>query len=118
MNRQRMGKIIFIAHSSHRSTGMAMTIRAADCLAKLQAGRLRATDDGGHYIARRFNGPTDAFNHFAQNANFNRGGYRALEDRWAKAIRDGKKVRVKIIPFYRAAPALSRSGFGSMAIDL
>jgi len=63
----------------------------------------RATDDGGHYIARRFNGPTDAFNHFAQNANFNRGGYRALEDRWAKAIRDGKKVRVKIIPFYRAA---------------
>lgn len=25
-------------------------------------------DDGGHYIARRFNGPTEAFNHFAQDA--------------------------------------------------
>ncbi len=34
----------------------------------------RAGDDGGHYIAARFNGPTDAFNHFAQDANVNRGG--------------------------------------------
>ena len=63
----------------------------------------RATDDGGHFIARRFNGPTEAFNHFAQNLNFNRGGYRALEDKWAEAIRAGKKVRVKITPLYRGA---------------
>ena len=34
------------------------------------------SDDGGHYVAALFNGPTDAFNHFAQNANFNRGGYK------------------------------------------
>lgn len=60
----------------------------------------RATDDGGHYIARRFNGPTDAFNHFAQDANFNRGGYRALEDRWARAIQSGKAVFVRISPSY------------------
>jgi hypothetical protein len=57
-------------------------------------------DDGGHYIARRFNGPTEAFNHFAQNASFNRGGYRALEDQWAKAKREGKKVLVNITPEY------------------
>ena len=43
------------------------------------------TDQGGHYIARRFNGPTEAFNHFAQDANFNRGEYRALENIWAGA---------------------------------
>ena len=61
----------------------------------------RATDDGGHFIARRFNGPTAAFNHFAQNSNFNRGSYRAMEDKWAEAIRAGKKVRVKITPLYR-----------------
>ena len=59
------------------------------------------TDDGGHYIARRFNGPTDAFNHFAQDANFNRGGYRALEDSWAKATAQGKAVIVRITPEYR-----------------
>ncbi len=60
----------------------------------------RSSDDGGHYIAVRFNGPTDAFNHFAQDANFNRGGYRALEDQWARAKRTGKNVFVRIVPSY------------------
>jgi hypothetical protein len=63
----------------------------------------RATDDGGHYIARRFNGPSDAFNHFAQDANFNRGGYRALEDKWAGALKSGSKVFVTIDPRFRGS---------------
>ena len=54
------------------------------------------TDHGGHYIARRFNGPTEAFNHFAQDANFNRSGYASLENQWAAAIRAGKTVSVDI----------------------
>ncbi len=54
------------------------------------------TDHGGHYIARRFNGPTEAFNHFAQDANFNRSGYASLENQWAAAVRAGRKVRVDI----------------------
>ena len=61
----------------------------------------RLTDDGGHYIAARFNGPREWFNHFAQDANFNRGGYRALEDNWARAIRSGQRVFVDIVPHYR-----------------
>jgi hypothetical protein len=70
--------------------------------AQAQAGGKdrRSTDDGGHYIGARFNGPRDAFNHFAQDASFNRGGYRALEDNWAKSIRAGHKVFVDIIPHY------------------
>jgi hypothetical protein len=60
----------------------------------------RPTDDGGHYIAARFNGPSDAFNHFAQDANFNRGAYRALEDIWAKRLRQGYHVLVDIVPHY------------------
>lgn len=60
----------------------------------------RPSDDGGHYIARRFNGPTEAFNHFAQDANFNRGAYRALEDRWGRAVRAGQRVEVMIEPVY------------------
>lgn len=59
-----------------------------------------STDDGGHYIAARFNGPRDAFNHFAQDANFNRGGYRVLENRWARDTCVGRKVYVKITPEY------------------
>jgi hypothetical protein len=65
----------------------------------------RATDDGGHYIAARFNGPREWFNHFAQDANFNRGRYRAIEDSWAKELWAGHKVFVDIVPHY---PGLSR----------
>lgn len=58
------------------------------------------SDDGGHYIAARFNGPRDAFNHFAQDRNFNRGGYRALEVQWAREVRSGHSVKVDIVPSY------------------
>ncbi|MEC3912631.1 DNA/RNA non-specific endonuclease [Sphingobium sp. CR2-8] len=57
-------------------------------------------DDGGHFIAARFNGPSDSFNHFAQNSNFNRGSYRVMEDSWAKELRAGHKVFVDIEPLY------------------
>ena len=56
----------------------------------------RPQDDGGHFIAPRFGGPKAAYNHFAQEANFNRGAYRALEEGWAKAQKEGKDVRVRI----------------------
>ncbi len=67
-----------------------------------QAGKpnRRGNDDGGHFIAARFNGPSDRFNHFAQNANFNRDGYRVMEDSWAKALLAGHKVFVDIEPLY------------------
>lgn len=63
----------------------------------------RPRDDGGHYIAARFNGPRDSFNHFAQDASFNRGEYRALEDVWAKHLRAGSRVSVHIVPRYHGA---------------
>lgn len=59
------------------------------------ADRLVA-DDGGHFIAPRFGGPKETYNHFAQDANFNRGAYRALEDVWAKAQKNGENVSVRI----------------------
>jgi hypothetical protein len=58
-------------------------------------------DDGGHYIAARFNGPRERFNHFAQDRNFNRGAYRTVEDQWAKALGAGKRVFVDIVPQYK-----------------
>lgn len=61
----------------------------------------RPTDEGGHYIANRFNGPSDAFNHFAQDRNFNRSAYSAMENAWAKYVREGRKVSVSIRPLYR-----------------
>lgn len=69
---------------------------------QLQAGgkyRL-PTDHGGHFIARRFRGPTEAFNHFAQDANFNRKTYARMENQWERAHRQDEKVTVKIVPVY------------------
>lgn len=63
----------------------------------------RPSDEGGHYIAPRFDGPADAFNHFAQDRNFNRGTYRLLEDQWARALRAGKRVDVRIMPVYQGS---------------
>lgn len=60
----------------------------------------RHSDDGGHFIAARFNGPSDAFNHFAQDASFNRGRYRAIEDQWANDLRRGRRVSVDIVAYY------------------
>lgn len=57
-------------------------------------------DDGGHYIGRRFDGPTDDFNHFAQDRNFNRSAYKELENSWQRALDAGKKVSIDITPSY------------------
>jgi hypothetical protein len=79
--------------------------------AQLEAGgsyRL-STDEGGHFIGRRFNGPLDDFNHFAQNVNFNRGAYKSLENTWQRALDLGQPVYVDIKPSY-AGPSLRPEG--------
>jgi hypothetical protein len=68
-------------------------VRSRKAQASAGGADRRPTDDGGHYIAARFNGPSDAFNHFAQDANFNRGLYRRLKDQWATALRPIKRSR-------------------------
>lgn len=70
--------------------------------AQLEAGgadRL-PTDQGGHFIARQFDGPREAINHFAQNGNFNMGAYRSLEKEWDRALQAGQQVHVTIVPRY------------------
>jgi len=73
-----------------------------NAVAQLGAGgdyRL-AGDQGGHFIGRRFNGPLDDFNHFAQNGNFNMGAYKTLENSWDAALQQNLPVRVQIAPSY------------------
>ena len=60
-------------------------------------------DDGGHFIAVRFNGPRDKFNHFAQESGSNRGRYRAIEDVWARSLKAGRRVVVSIDPEYEGS---------------
>lgn len=71
------------------------------------------TDEGGHYIANRFAGPSDAFNTFAQDQNLNRSAYARLENKWAANIKAGRKVRVHIEPRYSDS---SRRPFAIMIV--
>jgi LysM repeat protein len=89
---------------THRISGQLVNSpsQGRSRLAQSTAGRpdRLASDHGGHFIARRFNGPTDQFNHFAQDAAFNRGAYAALEQKWAAALRAGEKVWIDIRASY------------------
>ncbi len=85
-------------------TGNLRLNRAQGRNAKAQLGaggsdRL-STDEGGHFIGRRFDGPTDDFNHFAQDMNLNRSAYKTMENEWQTALSQGKKVNVSITPTY------------------
>lgn len=53
-------------------------------------------DEGGHLIASIFNGPGEAINLKAMDGNFNKGEFKKLENTFAEALKDGKKVDVKI----------------------
>ena len=53
-------------------------------------------DDGGHFIGARFGGETGEENLTAQDRNLNRGGYKSLENEWAKEVKDGNNVFVNI----------------------
>ena len=70
--------------------------------AQLAAGKpdRLSTDQGGHFIAREFNGPRDKFNHFAQDAHFNKSAYRSLELQWRGLIEKRHIVDVLIVPHY------------------
>ena len=85
-------------HVSGMLTVAQAPVRSRTSQRQAGGAERRASDDGGHYIAARFNGPIEAFNHFAQNATLNRGSYRRLEDEWARDKRAGRAVAVKIVP--------------------
>lgn len=74
-----------------------------DLVAQREAGGdfRRDTDDGGHFIGNRFNGSGEDINMFAQDSNFNRGGYKSMENEWAKELEHGNDVHVKIEPIYQ-----------------
>ncbi|WP_241213407.1 DNA/RNA non-specific endonuclease [Sphingomonas sp. ABOLE] len=90
---RRVSGVLVLAPPQPRSRRLQRSAGGTDRLPK---------DDGGHYIAPRFNGPTEAFNHFAQDSNVNRGRYRAIEDEWAREKRAGHWVTVAIVPHFRA----------------
>lgn len=61
----------------------------------------RETDDGGHLIARRFDGSGELDNLVAMDRHLNRSEYKKMENEWAKALQEGKKVETDIRVMYK-----------------
>ena len=58
-------------------------------------------DDGGHLIASRFGGSGELDNIVPEDKSVNRGGFKSLENEWARNLEDGNKVYVDIDPVYQ-----------------
>lgn len=59
-----------------------------------------ADDHGGHLIASIFEGSGDLDNLVPMNGNLNQSAWKTMENEWAKALGDGKKVNVMIDTVY------------------
>lgn len=57
-------------------------------------------DEGGHLIASIFNGPGEKLNLLPMDGNLNKGAWKSMENTWAKALSEGKDVKVNIQPSY------------------
>lgn len=58
-------------------------------------GRLD-TDDGGHLIATIFKGSGNIDNLVPMDSTLNRGAWKTMENTWARALKAGEQVKVKI----------------------
>jgi len=63
----------------------------------------KGIDDGGHLIADRFYGPGEQINYLPQKSSLNKGAWKKMENDWAKAIEQGKKVEVDIRPVFEGS---------------
>lgn len=79
--------------------------------AQLTAGGIDRlpTDDGGHLIATQFGGSGELDNLVPMSRNLNRGKWEAMENSWAKALRNGGEVYVDIKPQYAGKSSRPKS---------
>lgn len=51
-------------------------------------------------IATRFDGTAEGVNLVPQDANLNRGAWKRMENEWARALQEGKQVKVDVEVLY------------------
>ena len=69
-----------------------------------------STDHSGHLAADRFGGSPELDNLVSQSSKVNLSDYRILENKWAKAIEEGKNVKVEVKILYKGSD-IRPSGF-------
>ena len=86
----------------HASGDLKLKNGIRDQKGQMLAGRedRRKSDDGGHLIGTRFDGPGGEEYLIPQDRHVNRSGYKALEDEWAYELNNENDVHVEISPIY------------------
>ena len=60
----------------------------------------QTNNQGGHMQSSAHGGAGEQINYQPQNANLNKGDWKAMENSWTRAKNEGKSVEVKIKPVY------------------
>jgi hypothetical protein len=60
----------------------------------------KGVDEGGHLVGHQFKGAGEQINYVPMKGSLNQGAWKQMEQDWAKALRDGKKVEIDINPIY------------------
>ena len=69
---------------------------------------IKGDDQGGHIIARVFNGPGEQINYVPQTAKLNNGEWKSMENSWKKSLSEGKKIEVDIQIIYDSDKSTKR----------
>lgn len=93
------GRVMKASGELHLDEGTRLSIN--DSMDDIGKGNQLITDQRGHLIADRFGGSNGLENIVPQNGKLNQGQYKALENEWARALSEGKKVSVDIELLYR-----------------
>ncbi|CNL81833.1 DNA/RNA non-specific endonuclease [Yersinia aldovae] len=111
LNKPEPNKVYSTGNKSFETDGAGRTVdlNATLSLSKndrntyqqCKAGKCGNTgDEGGHLIASIFGGPGEKVNIVPMDGNLNKGAWKQMENTWANALKDGKKVDVNIQPIY------------------
>lgn len=87
-----LGRVVEVSGQLKKLTGS----RLSQKIAAQARGLGNPGDHAGHIIARRFDGPNDLVNVLPQDANFNMGAWKSVENGWAKALENDQAVDVRI----------------------
>ncbi len=113
LNKPEPNKIYHVKHASgekiyhtdelsrpvHIETSLSLSKSDRNTYQQCKAGKCgNQGDEGGHLIASIFGGPGERLNVVPMDGNLNKGAWKQMENSWAKELKAGKRVDVKIQP--------------------
>lgn len=88
-----------------------------ESISNIGKGDERLTDARGHLIADRFDGSYKIENLVPMDATLNNGDYKAMENKLADAVKDGKETTLKVEPIYEGDSHRPSTFLATYSID-